>query len=164
MRRTALVVVAFAALTLAACGKHEPTATTLLGLVPAAGDTVHGSGSEFELVAMRNRWADVRGGRDYSFATSFACFCAGETMTPVRVSVHGTQVVSVREVATGRERSVVGYYTIEELFDRAIAERARDGVVRVTYAKTWGYPVSLTIGTPENDAGVSYGVGEVRFP
>ena len=166
MRRTALAIAAIAAiaaLTLAACGKDVPTATTLFGLGPAAGDTVHGTGGGWELLTMREKWSDARAGRDYSFVTSFACFCPQEVTTPVRVTVHGAQVTSVRELVTGKERPAAGYYTIEGLFDRAMAERARDGVVRVTYSRAWGYPVALTVGTPENDAGVSYGVSDVRL-
>lgn len=160
MRRLAVLVAAI--LAVAACGSDEPTGTAARGLLPAS-DTIEGGATTSELRLMKARWAAVRDGRDYSFVTSYYCFCYGEVETPVRVTVRGASVASVREVVSGRSRPTDHYYTIEELFDRAIARRAIDRHVRVSYSARWGHPIWLTIGTPENDAGVTYQVGDVAL-
>jgi hypothetical protein len=159
MRRLAVLLAATLALVTAACGKHEPTGTAVLGLVS---DSVEVNPSESQLLLAKARWTSERNARDYTFVTAFACFCAANVGTAVRVTVHGTQVVSVHEVTSGRSRLATEYYSIEALFDRAVDARARDESVRVKYA-AGGYPAQLTIGTPENDGGVTYGVSEVRL-
>lgn len=156
----AIVMVVAAVVAVAACVRHEPTGVTLLG-VGQQQDSVEGTGTETELMQMKARWAGVRDGRDYSFVTQYYCFCPGGFATLVRVRVRGTSVASVREVESGASRAVGDYYTIEELYDRAIAERARDGRVRVSYSATTGIPIWLTIGNPEYDAGVTYRVQDV---
>jgi hypothetical protein len=159
MRRLAVLLAVTLALATTACGNHEPTGTTLLGL---GSGSVQVNPSESQLLLARARWTAERNGRDYTFVTAFACFCGANVGVAVRVTVHGTEVVSVREVTSGRSRLATEYYSIEALFDRAIAARASDVPVRVTYA-SGGYPAQMTIGTPENDAGVTYHVEDVRL-
>lgn len=157
-----LVVLGAALLALAACGRDRDPLGPVTPLTLLPGDSTEVTPSQVELVLAKARWGLERNGRDYSFVTSFYCFCDPSVQVPVRVTVHGTEIVSVREVTSGRGRQAAEYYTIEALFDRAIEARG-DGVpVRVTYA-AGGYPAWLTIGTPENDAGVTYSVGEVRL-
>ena len=158
MRRLAVLIAAV--LVAAACGKEEPTGAALRGMLPVT-DSIQGAATADELQQMKARWAEVRGGRDYSFVTYYYCFCYGEVDTPVRVTVRGASVASVREVVTARSRPVDDYYTIETLFDRAIARRAIDRHVAVSYSARWGHPLWLTIGTPANDAGVTYRVQDV---
>ena len=161
-RRLALVLIA--AVTLAACHEAEPIGVPRTGVFAEPGaDTVPGSGSLMELRAMKARWAQVRAGEDYAFRTAVSCFCMEERTRPVTIEVSGTGVTSVHEVATGAPRAPEEYWTIEELFERAIRERQQGGRVRVTYARSAGYPVWIEIGTPENDAGSWYSVSSVRL-
>ena len=161
MRRLATLLVVV--LALAACREERAVGPGVFGLLPVAADTATGTGSEAELRQMQRRWADVRAGRDYRFTTAYYCFCFNGTATPVQVTVRGSRVVEVREVATGASRSVANYYTLEQLVDWAIAERERGGRVRVRWQLDAGYPVWIEIGTPENDAGVSYDISGVAL-
>jgi hypothetical protein len=160
MRR--LVVLAAALLASVSCDDaREPLGpTTPLTYLP--GDSTEVDPSEAQLLLAKGRWAGARNARDYSFVTWYLCFCTSDVTVPVRVSVHGAEVTAVREVTSGRSRQTTEYYTIESLFDRAIEARGRDVPVRVTYT-SGGYPAWLTIGTPENDAGVTYHVEGVRL-
>ena len=162
MRRF-LVPLAAIALLLTACGGDEPTGSMVFGILPTNADTIPGNGSEAELRLMKARWTEARRGRNYSFVTGIGCFCPAYYGASVRVVVIGAQVATVREVDSGGLRPARDYYTIEELFDRAIAFRAGGGPVRVTYDGRAGFPRLLTIGTPENDGGVIYGVRDVEF-
>ena len=162
MRR--FFVLAAATITLlGACGREDPTGATVFGFLPATADSIPGSGSVAELRLMKARWTEARHGRNYSFVTGMGCFCPSYYGALVRVVVIGDRVATVREMDSGGVRPADDYYTIEELFDRAIAFRAGGGPVRATYDGHAGYPLSLTIGTPENDAGVIYAVGDVEF-
>lgn len=159
MRRSAVLLAVTLVVAITACAKHEPTGTTVFGLMP---DSTEVRPDETQLLQAKARWAGARNGRDYTFVTSYSCFCPANAGIPVRVTVHGAQVVSVREVTSGRSRAVTEYYTIEALFDRAIEARASDVPVRVTYA-VGAYPGRLTIGTPENDGGTTYHLADVRL-
>ena len=108
---------------------------------------------------MRATWAATRAGRDYRFTTRFTCFCVGGGVDAT-VSVSGTRVVSVRRRDTGEALSLPMYYTVEELYARAIAMAEEDGHVEVTYHRS-GYPTRLVVGTLANDAGTGYEVREV---
>lgn len=159
-----LFAAALALTTLAACNQSDPVGVPRPGIWTAAGeDTVRGSGSVVELRAMERRWAETRDGRGYQFATSVSCFCPQEHTRPVLVSVRGSTVTSVLDAETREARPAGRYWTIESLFDMAIAERTRGGRVRVTYSRTSGYPVWMEIGTPENDAGAYYSVSSVML-
>ena len=157
-----LVVLGAALLAIAACGgRREPLGpTTPLTYLP--GDSTEVTPSENELLLAKARWASERNGRGYAFVTRQHCFCDPGVLVPVRVTVRGTQVVSAREVTSGRSRQAAEYYTIEALFDRAIEARARDVPVRVAYEGR-SYPAWLTIGTLANDAGVAYRVQDVAI-
>jgi hypothetical protein len=149
---------------LTACTESDPVGAPRPGIWTAAGeDTVRGNGSVIELRAMKQRWADTRDGRSYQFVASVSCFCPPRNTRPVIVSVRGSQVTSVLDAETREPRPVEGYWTIEALFDRAIAARAGGGRVRVTCSRSGGYPVWAEIGTPENDAGAFYGVSSVML-
>ena len=160
MRR--LVVLAAALLASAACNDDREPLGPTAPLTYLPGDSTEVNPSEAQLLLAKARWAGARNARDYTFVTAYYCFCDASVQVAVRVSVHGAEVTSVREVTSGRSRQPAEYYTIEGLFDRAIEARGRDVPVRVAYT-TEGYPASLTIGTPENDAGVSYQVREVQL-
>ena len=157
MRRP--IVLVAAVLAIAACGKEAPTSVALRGVLPVA-DSAQGSGSAAELRLMKARWAGVRDGRDYSFVTFAFCQCAYD-LTPVRVTVRGARVAAVHEVASGESRPVDHYYTIEQLFDWALEERKQGWGVSVVYATAHGYPIWLTIGEPERDAGATFRVQDV---
>jgi Family of unknown function (DUF6174) len=159
MRRIALLLTV---LLVTACGDDRDPLGPTTPLTYLPGDSTEVVPSESQLLVAKARWAGERNARDYSFVTWYLCFCDASVAVPVRVSVHGTQVVSVREVTSGRSRQATEYDTIEGLFDRAIEARGRDVPVRVTYG-AGGYPAWLTIGTPENDAGVTYHVEGVRL-
>ena len=157
MRR--LVIAFVSSLAIAACGK-DPAGTHTVPLGPGP-QTV--TPSEMQLMQLKANWTAERNRRDYSFVTSYYCFCSGNTEVPVRVTVHDAEIVSVREVTSGRSRLATEYYTIEALLDRAIEARARDVPVRVPEVAALGYPSWLTIGTPENDGGVTYHIEDVRL-
>lgn len=164
MRRSVLLAAALAVTSLAACTGSDPVEAVRPGVWTEAGaDTVRGNGSVVELRAMRQRWTETRDGRGYQFVASVSCFCPPEYTRPAIVSVRGSAVTSVIDAETREPRQVEGYWTIESLFDRAIAERASGGRVRVTYSRSSGYPVWAEIGTPENDAGAFYGVSSVML-
>ena len=155
---TSLLAAALVAALAAAACSREPAPSGPRPLA-ALGDTVVGSGRAEELRAMRDTWAATRGGRDYRFTTSFVCFCVGGDAEAV-VSVRGTRVVSVRRRDTGAALSAPMYYTIEELYARAIAMAEASGEVSVTYHRS-GYPARLVVGTLANDAGTAYEVRDV---
>lgn len=161
MRRLATLLVLVLGLGVAACRHDSPTGAGVFTLLPTSGDTATGTGSAAELRLMQRRWAEAREGRDYRFDTFLYCHCGSEVDTPVRVRVRGSRVDEVRVVATGASRPVADYYTIERLFDEAIALREQGGRVRVTYVVEAGHPIFLTIGEPERDAGVSYVIHSV---
>ena len=162
MRRFVVLAAATISL-LGACGREDPTGATVFGILPATADTIAGSGSLAELRLMKARWTEARRGRNYSFVTGIGCFCPAYYGASVRVVVFGDRVATVREIDSGGVRPARDYYTIEELFDRAIAFRADGGPVRATYDGRAGFPLWLTIGTPENDGGVVYAVRDVEF-
>lgn len=162
MRTTPVLLAALALASSVACHEAEPIGVPRPGIWTTAGiDTVPGNGSVMELRAMKQRWSDARDGRDYAFETSVSCFCPEEYVRPVIVEVSGDAVTRVLDAETGATRPAERYWTIEGLFDRAIAERTGGGRVRVTYARASGYPVWVEIGTPENDAGAWYSVTSV---
>ena len=162
MRPTLVLLAALALTSSVACHEAEPIGVPRPGIWTTAGtDTVPGNGSVMELRAMKQRWAAARDGRDYAFETAVSCFCPDEYVRAVIVEVSSDAVTRVRDAETGASRPADRYWTIEGLFDRAIAERAGGGRVRATYARASGYPVWIEIGTPENDAGAQYSVTSV---
>jgi hypothetical protein len=46
--------------------------------------------------------------------------------------------------------------SVEALFEYALRQAERGERIRVSYDVRLGYPAILTVGTPENDAGVTY--------
>ena len=164
MRRSLVRLAILAVLALAACDDTERAIAPLPRIyVTSSGDTVPGNASVLELRAMRAKWENVRAGSDYRMQTRVTCFCGEEYTRPLEIEVHGDAVFSVRDLVSGQLRPTTDSWTIEALFDRAIAERLRGGRVRVTYLRSAGYPVWIEIGTPENDAGATYTVFTVRF-
>lgn len=154
--RFSLVALTVATSLAAACSR-EPAVSAPQPLA-AVGDTVAGEGRAAELRAMRDTWSSTRSGRDYRFTTRYTCFCVGGGEDAV-VTVRGDRVVSVAK-RDGQALPAAQYYTIEELYVRAIAEAEQDGHVEVTYHRS-GYPARLVVGTLANDAGVGYEVREV---
>jgi len=52
--------------------------------------------------------------------------------------------------------------SVERLFDRAIEDAERGERVIVRYDAALGYPVYLSLGEPERDAGVIYVLSNLR--
>ncbi len=140
IRNSLLGAALLASLAAAACSR-EPAPSAPRPLA-AVGDTVAGNGRAEELRAMRATWAATRAGRDYRFTTRFTCFCADGGVDAV-VSVSGARVASVVRRDDGQALPAERYYTVEELFARAIAMAAENGHVEVTSHTSYPTPASF---------------------
>lgn len=171
-RRAALplvVVLAAAGLVTSGCGSADRT----MGLVAdsdafrLSSDTLTGAATLAELQAWKARW-EAQGLHNYKFNASMSCFCAADYTRPVVIDVRDGQVFEARFLADNRlvPRPSNGpyYFTISDLYDRAIAERERNGYVSVVYDRGKAYPARLVIGTLASDGGVSYAIGNLNTP
>jgi hypothetical protein len=125
----------------------------LLVLATAAACTSATGPSERSLAASRERWRQA-GLVNYRYRGSISCFCGGDFVAPVTVTVRNGTVTAVADRATGAARSLNGRTTIDSLFSLVANEiRERPNRLQVTYDAGLGYPRTLTYGTPENDGG-----------
>lgn len=153
--RVTLLALAGALATLAAvasCGPDLPFAPGTK-MVPSA-DTASGLGTVADLTSHKQAWL-AQGVRSYRFRRAESCFCvASDDIRPAVVEVREGQVTKVWNLQTGAAMRASAAITIEAYFDRAIAEASRSGGrVLVAYDRALGYPVQLTLGHPEVDAG-----------
>jgi len=139
-----------------ACFDDSPTADINAQPSLVLGDTVTGSGQLSELQQHRAAWL-LRSISDYRFQLQISCFCGAEITRPVVVEVRAGEITKVEDLATGRAVADLSPYpTITKLFDAAIDERTRGGIVSVAYDRTLGIPVRLEVGTLASDAGTIY--------
>lgn len=148
-------------------------ATVVLLLLPAAACTrgggdrvlasasVEGGATLDDLRARQRQWAAL-GLASYDLDLAITCFCPEEFRRPVTVRVRNGLAAAVTARTPGAVRPAAEYPTIDSLFSRAIAERARGGHVRGTFDRDYGFPTFVEIGTLANDAGVGYTVAAVR--
>ena len=163
LRSTRRLLAALSVLAVVACSEN----TTPSGLgsqqLNVAGDTIVGSGQLSELQQRRAAWI-ARGVNDYQFQLRISCFCLVEVTRPVLIEVRGGAIARVWDLETARPVTTVSSYpTITSLFDRAVAERSREGgYVSVAYDATYGFPARIEIGTLANDSGTLYLLGGFR--
>jgi len=147
-----------------ACASKDTTPSGLgAKQLSVSGDTVLGTGSLAELQQRRAAWV-ARGVDDYHVQLQISCFCIGDIRRPVLIEVRGGAVTRVWDLETGRTVTNLSTYpTITALYDKAIAERSREGgYVSATYDATHGFPTRIEIGTLANDAGTLYTLGAFR--
>ena len=162
-RTTLRLLAALSVLAVVACSENTTPAGLGTQQLSVAGDTVVGSGQLSELKQRRAAWV-ARGINDYQFQLRISCFCIPDFTRPVLIEVRGGAVARVWDLETARPVTTVSSYpTITTLFDRAVAERSREGgYVSVAYDATYGFPARIEIGTLANDAGTLYLLGGFR--
>ena len=155
------IAVALVAITAAAGCRESSLPSGVSAQLTVSIDTIPGSGQLAELQQKRAEWL-ARGINDYRVQLRISCFCVGNITRPVLVEVKRGVVSKVWDLETAKPvTNLEAYPTITALFDRAIAERSRDGHVSVAYDRALGFPVRIEIGTLANDAGTLYTLGEL---
>jgi hypothetical protein len=96
--------------------------------------------------------------KNYRVEEQVLCFCGFVEPNPAVVEVRAGQITRAWNRSTGYEFSPQNNEkrSVEGLFEYAITQAERGDRKRVSYDTRLGYPAILTIGTPENDAGVTY--------
>ncbi|HEX8694095.1 MAG TPA: DUF6174 domain-containing protein [Longimicrobium sp.] len=109
-----------------------------------------------ELIAMRQRW-EAQGIDDYRYRYFATCFCLFDE--EVMITVEDRRITSVRLVKNGEAVPREDWWlfpTVDELFAR-LASAQRSGTYNdAVFHPRLGYPMTATIGTLENDAGVRH--------
>jgi len=114
-----------------------------------------------ELDANRARWSSL-GPDSYVYAMQRLCYCAVESIGPVRITVEADTVTERVYVETGQpvpEVARTAFPTVDGLFE--ILERAmEDGAyeIRVTYDPDLGVPIDFWIDFLENAVDEELGV------
>ena len=120
----------------------------------SCGDLV---GPTVDFIANKAKW-DREGPAAYTYVFQRLCFCGGEAIQQVRITVSGGQVTAVVRVADGQAvppEQVNQFFrvTIDSLFGLvgdAIEGDAHD--LDVTYDSRWGYPTAVYIDYDANTA------------
>ena len=115
------------------------------------------AGPTVDFITNKARWDRV-GPATYTYVFQRQCFCGGESIQQVRITVSGNQVTAVVRVADGQSvppEQVNQFFrvTIDSLFGlvgHAIDDDAHD--VDVTYDPRWGYPTAAFIDYEANTA------------
>jgi hypothetical protein len=127
------------------------------GDLPFPKNTVEGNGSVAELRSRQSAWLDNES-RNYRVEEQVFCFCGFVEPNPAVVEVRGGQITRAWNRRTGDEFTPVTSekHSVEGLFEYALKQAEKGEQIRVSYDLRLGYPAILTVGTPENDAGVTY--------
>lgn len=108
-----------------------------------------GLGPNVDYVFNRGRW-EQRGPASYTYEFHRGCFCGGDAIQPVRITVTNGVVTSVVRVEDGQPvppDQITLYFriTIDSLFD-ILGEALEDAdAVTVQYHPFWGYPTTAAI-------------------
>ena len=155
MRRTLLVSLV-SAIALAGCDSAASPFEPIDGDIPLPKNTVEGDGSITELRNQQKVW--LKAAINYRVDQQVNCFCASRDPNPAVLEVQSGAITRAWDRRTGSEFTPTGTEkkTIEQLFEYAIAQAEKGERIRVSYDARLHYPAILTIGTPENDAGVTY--------
>lgn len=152
------------AVTISACSDSLPFDPRPAERLSASADAVTGLGTVADLRARREAWL-ASGPHSYIVEEQFSCFCGFELeLQPSVLEVRNREVTRVWNLRTGR-RFVPREGTllsVERLFDLAIQYAERGDRVIVKYDAALGYPVHLSLGEPERDAGVIYVLSNLR--
>lgn len=127
------------------------------GDLPLPKNTVEGNGSITELRSRQSAWLNG-GSQNYRVEEQVYCFCGFVEPNPAVVEVRAGQITRAWNRRTGDEFSpeTNEKQSVEALFEYALRQAERGERIRVSYDVRLGYPAILTVGTPENDAGVTY--------
>ena len=156
-----LVALAFV---LSACSDSLPFAPRSVDRLSPSTEAVTGLGTVADLRARRDAWL-ASGPLDYVVEEQLSCFCGDELeFQPSVLEVRNRRVTRVWSLRTGRRfiPSEGTLLSVERLFDRAIEDAERGERVIVRYDAALGYPVYLSLGEPERDAGVIYVLSNLR--
>jgi len=95
---------------------------------------------------MRAKWRGT-GFDSYTFTMRRSCFCTPEAIGPVDIRVRMDQVVSRTYTESGDSVTayLVGWPTIDGLFDRAERALLEADQATVTYHPDFGYPTNISI-------------------
>lgn len=127
------------------------------GDLPFPKNTVEGNGSIAELRSRQSAWLS-HGSRKYRVEEQVFCFCGFVEPNPAVVEARAGLITRAWNRKTGDEFSpeTNEKQSVEKLFEYALTEAGRGRQIRVSYDVDLGYPAILTVGTPENDDGVTY--------
>jgi len=127
------------------------------GDIPFPKNTVEGNGSIAELHIRQSAWL-TGGSRNYRVEEQVLCFCGFVEPNPAVLEVRAGQITRAWNRRTGDEFNpgTAEKQSVERLFEYALEQASKGRQIRVSYDARLGYPAILTIGTPENDDGVTY--------
>jgi hypothetical protein len=162
----ALLISLVSTFAIAGCDSTSPSPSPF---EPKDGDmafpknTVQGTGSIQELQRRQNAWL-TNGSRNYRVEEQVFCFCGFNEPNPAVVEIRAGLITRAWNRRTGDEFSpqTREKRSVEELFEYALNRAAAGEQIRVSYDASFGYPAILTVGTPENDGGVTYVLANLR--
>ena len=154
--RYALFVSLLSAIALAGCESKVSPFEPTDGDLPLPKNTFEGTGSITELRNHQSEWLNAA--INYRVEEQVNCFCGFRDPNPAVLEVRSGAITRAWDRKTGSEFTPTGNEkrTVEQLFEYAIAQAEKGEQIRVSYNARLHYPAILTIGTPENDAGVTY--------
>lgn len=125
----------------------RPPVLAVVGLAALA--CGQGLGPNVDYIFNRGRW-EQRGPASYSYEFQRGCFCGGDALQRVRISVTNGVVTGVVRVDDGQPippDQITQYFriSIDSLFD-ILGDALEDAdVVTVQYHPFWGYPTAVAI-------------------
>lgn len=144
------------------------TTCALAALAGGCGQDPLSASERTQLREARALWVS-KGGADYTVESRVQCFCPPQLNFWTKIVVKGGKVVStepVEALPVGVTPSLVGWSTVDEVFDRALTRDKIITTIRVRFDKTLGYPleVSLACASTVTDCGVTYGMRNLTIP